>query len=99
MIKEIFEMRIFIIAVRRRWFCVRAAVKSCTPSQRERGTTISIRERTFRTVGRVVLLELDNLSTRQELSEMLTQALADELVKRHLFSVQKVMRSDAVCSR
>ncbi len=50
----------------------------------------------FPTVGRVVLLELDNLSARQEISEILTQVLADELGKRHLFSIQKVMRSDHV---
>lgn len=50
----------------------------------------------FPTVGRVVLLELDNLSARQEMAETLTQTLADELGKRHLFSVQKVMRSDSL---
>lgn len=50
----------------------------------------------FPTVGRVVLLELDNLSVRQELSETLTQALADELGKRHLFSIQRIGRSDSV---
>ena len=50
----------------------------------------------FPSVGRVVLLELDNLSARQDLSESLTQTLADELSKRHLFSVQKVMRSEPI---
>ena len=48
------------------------------------------------TVGRVALLELDNLSTRQELAETFTQTLADELGKRSLFSIRKVMRSDTV---
>lgn len=50
----------------------------------------------FPAVGRVVLLEMDNLTTRPEMSDVLTQALADELGKRHLFSVQKVMRTDAL---
>lgn len=50
----------------------------------------------FPSVGRVVLLELDNLSTRQDLSESLTMTLADELSKRHLFTVQKVMRAEPI---
>ena len=48
----------------------------------------------FPTVGRVALLELDNQTTRAELSETFTQTLADGLGKRHLFSIQKVMQSD-----
>ena len=50
----------------------------------------------FTTVGRVVLLELENLSARQELSEILSQTLADGLNKQHLFSVQTVMHSDPI---
>jgi TolB-like protein len=48
------------------------------------------------TVGRVALLELDNLSSHQELAGTFTQTLADELGKRSLFSLRKVMRSDAI---
>jgi TolB-like protein len=47
-------------------------------------------------VGRVALLELDNLTTRQELGETFTLTLADELGKRNLFSLRKVMRADAI---
>lgn len=50
----------------------------------------------FATVGRVALLELDNQTTRPELSEIFTQALADGLGKRNLFSIQKVMQTDSV---
>jgi len=50
----------------------------------------------FTTVGRVALLELENLSARQELSEILSQTLADGLNKHHLFSVQTVMHSDPI---
>jgi TolB-like protein len=50
----------------------------------------------FATVGRVVLLELDNLSSRQELSGIVTQTLADGVNKRHVFSVQTAMRSDPI---
>ncbi len=47
-------------------------------------------------VGRVALLELTNQSSQPELSEMLTAAMADEIGKRNLFSMQKLMRSDSV---
>jgi len=50
----------------------------------------------FATVGRVVLLELDNQSNQPDLSETLTAALSDELGKRHLFSIRKLMRSDPI---
>ncbi|HDS84252.1 MAG TPA: hypothetical protein ENN97_03565 [Phycisphaerales bacterium] len=50
----------------------------------------------FTAVGRVALLELDNQTPRTDVSETFTQSLADALGKRHLFSVQKVMRSDPV---
>ncbi|NLK41248.1 MAG: hypothetical protein GX298_04245, partial [Planctomycetes bacterium] len=48
----------------------------------------------FTTIGRIALLELDNQTAQPDLSETFTQVLADALGKRHLFSVQKVMRTD-----
>lgn len=47
------------------------------------------------TVGRVVILELDNQSSQPDLGETLTAALSDELGKRHLFSIRKLMRSES----
>ena len=39
----------------------------------------------FSSVDRIVLLELENQSARLELSEQLTQGLANGLEKKHLF--------------
>lgn len=48
----------------------------------------------FSELGKVVILELENESSRQDLAESLTQALADALQKKHLFSVRCIHRSD-----
>lgn len=45
-------------------------------------------------VSRVVLLELENQTSQPDLSDVLTQALADGLGKKHLFAVRTVHRSD-----
>jgi TolB-like protein len=48
----------------------------------------------FSKVGKIVVLELDNQTTCADLSEVLTEGLADNLGKKHLFSVQSVFRSE-----
>lgn len=48
----------------------------------------------FSTVGRVALLELENSSSQPDLAETMTDELADELGKRHLFSIRRVRRSE-----
>ena len=45
-------------------------------------------------VNRVALLELDNQSSERELPELLAQSLADEIGKKHLFSIRSIERSD-----
>lgn len=50
----------------------------------------------FPQIGKVVLLELENHSTHQEQSLVFSQALADNLGKKHLFSVRMVGREDPV---
>ncbi|MHC5146714.1 MAG: hypothetical protein ACYSOK_06415 [Planctomycetota bacterium] len=53
----------------------------------------------FNSVDRVVLLELENQSARVELPEQLTQAMADSLGKKHLFSIHTINRMDPYWSR
>lgn len=53
----------------------------------------------FNSVDRVVLLELENQSTQIELSEQLTQAMADGLEKKHLFSIHTINHMDPLWSR
>lgn len=53
----------------------------------------------FTAVSRVVLLELENESTYPELPAQLTQALADGLGKKHLFSVRTISRTDPLWTR
>ncbi|HIJ67095.1 MAG TPA: hypothetical protein HPP87_10650 [Planctomycetes bacterium] len=48
----------------------------------------------FSTVGKTVIFEFDNLSTRPDLSIDLTQALTEAVQKRHLFSVSALYRAD-----
>ena len=48
----------------------------------------------FHQIGKVVLLELDNHSTHQEQSLAFSQALADGLGKKHLFSIRLIGRED-----
>lgn len=48
----------------------------------------------FSQIGKVVLLELDNRSTHQEQTLAFSQALADGLGKKHLFSVRLIGRED-----
>ena len=49
----------------------------------------------FATVGKVALLELDNSTTFQDQTQILTQSLADGLGKKHLFSVRVIWREDS----
>ncbi len=48
----------------------------------------------FSTVGKTVIFELDNLSTRPELSIELTQVLTDAIRKRHLFNISTLYRRE-----
>jgi hypothetical protein len=48
----------------------------------------------FSTVGKTVIFELDNLSTRPELAIELTQTLTDAIRKRHLFSLSTLYRAE-----
>jgi len=48
----------------------------------------------FTTVGKIAVLELDNRTTRADLADVLTEGLADNLGKKHLFSVQSIFRSE-----
>jgi hypothetical protein len=45
-------------------------------------------------VNRIALLELENQSERPELSELLSQTLAEGMGKKHLFSVRTIRRAD-----
>jgi len=49
----------------------------------------------FSTVGKTVVFELDNLSTRPGLSTDLTEAITDALRKKHLFSLSTLYRDAA----
>ncbi len=53
----------------------------------------------FSSVDRVVLLELENQSSRLELAGQLTQAMADGFGKKHLFSIRTVNHTDPLWSR
>jgi len=53
----------------------------------------------FSSVDRVVLLELENQSTRLELAGQLTQAMADGLGKKHIFSIRTISHTDPLWSR
>jgi len=48
----------------------------------------------FSTVGKTVVFELDNLSTRPEISTELTQAITEAVQKRHLFSLSALYRAE-----
>ena len=48
----------------------------------------------FSTVGKTVVFELDNLSTRPELSTNLTEAITEAIRKRHLFSLSTLYRAE-----
>ena len=47
----------------------------------------------FSTVGKTVIFELDNLSTRPDLAIELTQVLTEAIRKRHLFSLSTLYRA------
>lgn len=49
----------------------------------------------FSTVGKTVVFELDNLSTRPELSTDLTEAVTEAIRKRHLFSLSTLYRAES----
>jgi hypothetical protein len=49
------------------------------------------------TVGRVCLIELDNLSKRPEVSADITKALFEAIQKRNVFGLTVVYRSDPAC--
>ena len=49
----------------------------------------------FSTVGKTVVFELDNLSTRPGLSTDLTEAITDAVRKKHLFSLSTLYRDAA----
>ena len=53
----------------------------------------------FSSVDRIVLLELENQSSRLELAGQLTQAMADGLEKKHLFSIRTISHADPLWSR
>ena len=53
----------------------------------------------FSSVDRIVLLELENQSARLELSEQLTQGLANGLEKKHLFSIRTINHTDPLWSQ
>lgn len=46
----------------------------------------------FASIGKVAFLELENLSSRPEQTEQMSQSLADSLGKKHLFSVRRISR-------
>lgn len=48
----------------------------------------------FSSVNRVLLIELENNSAHSEISEILTQSLANALSKKHLFTIQTIYSSD-----
>ena len=48
----------------------------------------------FSTVGKTVIFELDNLSTRPELATEFTQTLTEAISKRHLFSLSTLYRAE-----
>lgn len=48
----------------------------------------------FATIGKVVVFELDNCSSDVQLARTLTETITNSLEKRHLFSLNILMRSD-----
>jgi hypothetical protein len=48
----------------------------------------------FATVGKTVIFELDNLSTRPDLATEFTQTLTEAISKRHLFSLSTLYRRE-----
>ena len=77
-------------------FCfVLAGCRSAGPvAQSPQGHFFLNQSADFTTVGKIAVLELDNRTTRADLSEVLTEGLADNLGKKHLFSVQSVFRGE-----
>lgn len=48
----------------------------------------------FRSIGRVVILEMENLSTNQNLSKELTTALSEEIRKKQIFGLETLYHKD-----
>jgi len=48
----------------------------------------------FRSIGRVVILEMENRSTNQELSKELTMALTEEIRKKQIFGLETLYLRD-----
>lgn len=75
-----------------------AGLSGCTiiqPVEMQSGHYYLNPEVDFSAIGKVAVLELENLSTRPEQTELMTQNLADSLGKKHLFSVRCVYRLDS----
>jgi hypothetical protein len=65
-----------------------------TPIQEPRGHYFLDPQTQFSKVSRVALLEPDNESFRPEVTDLLSQSLADELSKKHLFNLRRIDRSN-----
>lgn len=87
-------MRYFILSITIALMLVVSGCRIIKPLEMPNGHYYLNPETHFSRIGKVVVLELENQSSRQELAESLTQALADGLGKKHLFSVRCIYRSD-----
>lgn len=66
------------------------------PIQEPRGHYYLDPQTQFSKIGKVALLEPDNRSAHLDLSDFLSQSLATELGKKHLFNVRCIDRTDPV---
>jgi len=74
--------------------CLATGCRIVQPMEMPAGHYYLNQNANFSKIGKVVLLELENITPRQEQSEAFTQALADGIGKKHLFSVRTVFHDD-----